>query len=269
MTADLVQLERLEAGLRASAESGREVIDALAFTVFASITSDDYLLSLAVPNDDPDDWAPSIDALRRAYRARGRRARLEYMSELHPTLAPALEAAGFQREISAPVMTLVAGDLGGPASPAGLAYRPLTAAEPERLEAFLRGQNVAYGGVGDEGSMAWYPQLMAGLESGTVMAAALERDGRPVAGASIVTGGGAGELAGVWTAPGERRQGFGYAVCQRLLADYFAAGHELCWLSAAEGALSVYARLGYRRVGTQLNYADGRTGRPATPPATP
>jgi ribosomal protein S18 acetylase RimI-like enzyme len=70
----------------------------------------------------------------------------------------------------------------------------------------------------------------------------------------IQIGAGTGELAGVWTDPQKRRQGLAYAVCRQLLAEYADAGFDLCWLSAAEGAQRLYEKLGFVRVGTQLNY---------------
>lgn len=132
-------------------------------------------------------------------------------------------------------------------------YQRLKADEPERLRAFLEGQNAAYGGSGGD-ALAWLPQLTDGLRSGVVLGAGLERGGTFVSGATVQIGGEIGELAGVWTQPDMQKQGLAFAVCQPLLSDLFAADYSLCWLSAAEGALGLYERLGFRSVGTQLNY---------------
>ena len=77
-----------------------------------------------------------------------------------------------------------------------------------------------------------------------------------VAGATIQIGGEIGELAGVWTAQEMRRQGLAFAVCHFLLREYFETGRSVCWLSAAEGALRLYEKLGFSRAGAQLNYGD-------------
>ena len=98
-----------------------------------------------------------------------------------------------------------------------------------------------------------------------MLGAGLWQEGDFVSGATVQMGGplstGVGELAGVWTRPGRQRRGLAFAVCQRLLEDSFAAGSEMCWLSAAEGAEGLYERLGFRRVGTQLNYSLAGGGR--------
>jgi predicted GNAT family acetyltransferase len=62
----------------------------------------------------------------------------------------------------------------------------------------------------------------------------------------------------VGTRPAFRRRGLAQAVCRRLLDTYFAGG-EMAWLSAAAGAEPLYARLGFRPVGTQLNFGNPRT----------
>ena len=259
--ADLATLRRLESGMRAAMSEGRERHPAGGLDVFLSSTSDNHLLSLGLPAvDGAPPWRPSIEALLAIYAPSGRRPRLEIFDELHPTLAPALEAAGFVLAMRAPLMALAPGDLADLAGVGGRAgaHRSLGHDDPDRLTAFLRGQSVAYGGSGADGeALAWLPSLLAGLERGTIMAAALELEGELVSGATLIFGGGVAELAGVWTEPRRRRQGLAFEVCRRLLADAFDRGLELGWLSAAEEGLGVYRRLGFERVGTQLNYEVG------------
>jgi ribosomal protein S18 acetylase RimI-like enzyme len=86
-----------------------------------------------------------------------------------------------------------------------------------------------------------------------VRAGAVDVAGTPVAGAVLQYGGGIAELAGVWTHPDHRRRGHARVACHALLAEAFAAGLPLAWLSAAEGALRLYEGLGFVRVGTQVN----------------
>ncbi len=247
-------LKRLERSLSDVGAQSREVVEADGFAVFLDPVSSAYLLSFAVPAElDPADWSPGIAALREVFESRGRRPRLEYFHELHTGLAWALEAAGFEQDTSAPVMALQREALTDlPTSVAG-DYVRFTTADEDRLEPFLRGQSLAYGGDGGEDALAWLPNLSAGLKAGRSWVAGLEQEGAFVSGA-VIQGGETGELAGVWTLPEHRKQGLAFHVCRRLLHDYFAKGHELCWLSAAEGALSLYERLGFERVGTQLNY---------------
>jgi ribosomal protein S18 acetylase RimI-like enzyme len=84
----------------------------------------------------------------------------------------------------------------------------------------------------------------------TVMAVAELGDG-PVAGGSHQPVGDVTEIVGVATLPAFRRRGLGGAVTGALVADALANGTELVFLSAGSDAVArVYARLGFRRVGT-------------------
>ena len=118
----------------------------------------------------------------------------------------------------------------------------------------MRRQSLAFGGLGDESSLSWFESLKTGLQQGSLFGAYLEQQGEIVSGA-IIQGKDDGELAGVWTLPSKQKQGLGYMLCQKLLSDYFARGQSLCWLSAAEEAQKLYANLGFKVVGTQLNMA--------------
>ena len=246
-------LQALEESFRAIGEQRREQVRVPGFDVFVDAHSDAYHLSFAVPIAGDAPWDEAVPAMRAAFEARGRRARLEYFEELHSDLAAVLTALGFQRDMSAPVLTLSAEDLAAPPQNVQGSYRTLT---PERagLEDFLRRQSLAYEGNGDDDALIWLDSMTAGLRAGKLLAAGLEVEGELVAGASVQIGGSVGELAGVWTLPEKQKRGFAFELCQRLLQDYFAAGSELCWLSAAEGALRLYQKLGFREVGTQLNY---------------
>lgn len=232
------------------------------FEVFLAPT-DDYLLNFAVPTTpDPDDWSPDVSSLDALFAGRGRWSRIEYFHELHPQLASALELVGFLQDSRAPVMVLEHDAFAPVAGPVMAPYRRLQRDDEAGARAFLSGQDVAYGAVGGA-ECPWLPTLMEGLRRKGMMAAGLEQEGEFIAGATIQIGGGVGELAGVWTAPSMRRQGLAYAVCRRLLGEYFEAGGDLCWLSSAEGASRLYEKLGFSRVGTQLNY--GRSSiRPAS-----
>jgi GNAT superfamily N-acetyltransferase len=215
----------------------------------------------------PPDWGPAVAGLLAAFAAANREPRTESFPELRPGLAEALEAAGLRREAEAPAMALAAAD--GPSSRGATAgaVRILDAATPPTLlEAFLCGVQAAFGAppAPDPGELA---QLRRDLAEGATLAAAwLEDGGRPVAGACLIGLGPEAELAGVWTDARHRRRGLATAVCAALLRRFFAAAGELAWLSAAgEGSEALYRRLGFARVGTQLNH--GPHG--ALPPSAP
>jgi ribosomal protein S18 acetylase RimI-like enzyme len=193
----------------------------------------------------------AIASLKETFRERGRVARLEYFHELYPDLKQCLLEGGFKLDMSAPVMTLTPRELSEPSNVAAT-YTVLT--EDKRLlERFLRCQSVAFGGTGGDDAHAWLPAMTDMLKSGELVGAVLEQDGEYVSGA-VIQGAEDGELAGVWTLPQKQRQGLSYMLCQRLLHDYFLGRQSLCWLSAAEGALRLYEKLGFRKVGTQLNF---------------
>ena len=247
-------LRRFEDNVRAVGSQEREVVRLAAFDLFFSPSAVEYL-SFALPRSpDPEVWAPHVAAMQAAFRERGKRPRLEYFEELHPRLDDLLEEASLVCQMRAPVMALRLERL--PAATAGVPgrYQPLDAEDAPLLVHYLRRQNVAYGDDDDARALDWLPSLRSGLSSGNVMGAAWRQGEAPVAGAVIQIGAGTGELAGVWTDPQKRRQGLAYAVCRQLLAEYADAGFDLCWLSAAEGAQRLYEKLGFVRVGTQLNY---------------
>lgn len=235
---------------------GRRAVRALpGFVACIDEASANPFLSVAVPDGaDPDDWAAALNALAAHFASAGRRARVEAFAELRPGLLAAADAAGWTRAMTAPVLVLEPGALAAPPLPSGGAYRPFDPEETGRIEAALRGQQVAFGGAADDaGALDWLPSLRAGLREGRVRSGAVDVAGAPVAGAVLQYGGGFAELAGVWTHPDHRRRGHARVACHALLAEAFDGGLPLAWLSAAEGALRLYEGLGFVRVGTQVN----------------
>jgi ribosomal protein S18 acetylase RimI-like enzyme len=241
-----IMLQRLERGFRATAAHDRRHISIPQFDVFLSQQSGDHH-SLAIPMADA---ASGIDALLETFAKHGRRARVEYFHDLYPGLAAALESQGFELEMNAPLMTLEPADLAKREAPPG--FRRLVPGDDALMEDFFRRQSVAFGGDGGDDALSWLPQIKAGLECGTIMAACILQDGRPVSGA-VIQGHDDAELAGVWTLPDFRKRGLAFAVCQSLLRDYFQT-RGLSWLSSAEDALRLYKKLGFKRVGSQRNY---------------
>jgi ribosomal protein S18 acetylase RimI-like enzyme len=83
------------------------------------------------------------------------------------------------------------------------------------------------------------------------VAAVAEIAGGPVAAGMHQPVGGVTEIVGVATLPALRRQGLGGAVTGALVEEALAGGAETVFLSAGSEAVSrVYARLGFRRIGT-------------------
>ena len=157
--------------------------------------------------------------------------------------------AGFEVDMSAPVMTLEATQLAKPTQSA--VCEPL---QNNRIEVtqFLRHQGIAFGGTDDQTGGQWLEPMLQSLEAGSVSGMWLNLKGEMVSGA-VIQGVQDGELAGVWTTPQHQAKGYAFALCLELLSRYFATGQDLCWLSAAEGAQRLYEKLGFAYAGTQLN----------------
>ena len=246
-------LEKLENSLRAVGANHRQTFQVDGFDLFIDPDSDDFYLSFAVPTSSTV-WQRSVEAMKDTFIEQGRRARLEYFHELHPGLKEVLEAEGFRLDMSAPVMALESESLSAFEEEQKGNYRQLGHLDGSQLQQALRYQSLAYGGDGGEGALNWYDSMLKGLKSNNLKVAVLEKDGDLVSGASIQIGAGLGELAGVWTHPEKQKQGFAFELCHELLKDYFTTGYDLCWLSAAEGAQRLYQKLGFKTVGTQLNF---------------
>lgn len=267
LKADTGLLARLAANVVAVGRRGRETAEVGRFHAFLSATSADYFMSFAVPRPvsgalgqprGPVRWAESIDRLTAHFVAHERALRLEFFHELHPTLATALEAAGLGLEKTASAMALVPRDF-RPPRPTALAVSSLEAGRAVGVKRFLAVQSDAFGVRIDSGPTGWRPILEAGLADGTMVAAIGEIGGQACCGAVLMIGGGGAELAGVGTLPAYRRHGYAADLCGRILAEHFHRSADPVWLSADdEIAAGLYGALGFKAVGTQLNY--GRRG---------
>ena len=239
--------------MREVAQQHRDLYSCGGFDLFIQPNSQDFFMNLAIPTSS-DNWQVSIQEMLEICNKKNRRARLEYFDELYPDLKTALESAGFKQDMQAPVMVLASKDFKLQTIEKQGIYRRLQAHESDMLERALRQQSLAYGGTGDDNALVWLPSLVNGLANSSVLVAVLEKDDF-VSGASIQIGAGIAELAGVWTHPNWQNRGFAFELCQHLISDYFAEGYDLLWLSAAEGAQRLYQKLGFSRLGTQLNYS--------------
>ena len=246
-------LARIEAGLRTTAAFGRAVTPVPGFTV-AIAPGGAAGLAVAVPAPDLADVGldRALTQVERVFMRSGVDPSIEYVEELHPTLASHAHERGWRSTMRAPLMLLDRLPAEPPSSDASVRFP--AAADGADLEAFLRGQGRAYGGDGDD-ALAWLSILRAGLTQGRIVVAALAVDGVLVAGASVQLGAAVGELAGVWTLPEARRRGYALKVCRAVVGRVLTAELAFCWLSAAPDATALYERIGFRHVGTQRNLA--------------
>ncbi len=242
-------IQLIENQLRAVAAQTRKLYRSDGFDIFIDPNSPTPHHSLAVPSHSPN-WPEAIHDMMQIFGQNQRQARLEYISEAHPELSTHLEAAGFECEMTAPVMVLDKGKLTHLTHRQGKLHA--LSADSPLLETFISEQNRAYG-MGDD-DMSWLPKLRQGLARKQVFVAVLEYEDRLVAGATVQLADTVGELAGVWTHTAYRKQGLAFELCQQLLTEFFHTG-SLCWLSAAEGAQRLYLKLGFENLAQQLNYA--------------
>ena len=237
-------LARIEAAMAAGAAQGRTVVDCSPLAVHLSPLPG-WVHSLAIPTSEVSDWTAAVGDMVDAFDEAQRVPRIEYFAGLHPTLHPALDAAGLDLDMEAPVMVR--------SGPSVLAP-PTIEAEPLRtdddLEAFVANQSIAYGG--DAFDTSWVCRLRDGLRNRTTTGATVTEGGEVVAGATVAWVDDIAELAGVWTLPTHRRQGLAAAVCAAAIADI--GSDTVLWLSAGPGTGTLYQRLGFRAIGTQLNF---------------
>ncbi len=249
-------LPRLAIQFATAVADGSEGFAVPGFKVHVWPTPDPFYRNVAIPTDPACTRPEAVAAMLAVFAARGRTPTVEYFAELWPGLAPVLAAHGLELDAPGQAMALAPPV---PWLPASTSARLLTAADPPPLIAdFLLGATRVFGQRAALLAPGELERFAAGLRRGTLAAAMVVEAGEAVAGASLIGAGAVAELAGVWTLPEHRRLGHARACCRLLLERFFAAGGEAAWLSVHEpGAGRLYAGLGFRRCGTQLNFTGG------------
>ncbi|WP_406864930.1 GNAT family N-acetyltransferase [Streptomyces sp. HUAS MG47] len=216
--------------------------------------------------------ADDVERVRARQRELGVPEALEWVDETTPGLRAAVEATGLAVHAH-PLMALDL-DADAPAGPAeppradGAVVRMLAADDPALLGAMCVPQ-LAFAdrgtAVGAAGAVELAERMREQAGAGTVgriarrieegltrQAAALEDDTVLCAGQHQPVGE-VSEIVGVGTLPAARRRGLGAAVTAALVADARARGVRTVFLSAGdEHVARIYARVGFRRVGTAL-----------------
>ncbi len=241
--------------MRDTARGFYDAVSVPPFTAFFSPRDPLRYLNYAIP-DEPagGDLRATLERLRAEFRERERLPRLEYVEGFAPGLGAALERAGFELELRAPLMTCSA------AAIAELSAVP-------RLEIVPAGHDVrAYVTIGrrgfgsgdepeatDEQVEAWRARRRP---EGLSLLGLL--DGEPVAvGAATPPLDGLSEVAGIAVLEHARGRGIGAAMTAAAAGAGVAHGAELAFLSpGSDGAQSVYERVGFRPAETSLYYAD-------------
>ncbi|MFD0358378.1 GNAT family N-acetyltransferase [Streptomyces sp. NPDC127110] len=188
----------------------------------------------------------------------------EWVAETTPSLRAAVEAAGLHVHAH-PLMAL---DAGAEPLPPHPEVRLLGADDP-LLRAAVAVPALAFGepgtalgtagpaelaaAVADPGSEERRARVSAMLADGRTTMAAAVRDGLVLCSGQYNPVGDVAEVVGVGTLPTARRQGLALGVTAALVAEARARGARTVFLSAGdEDVARIYARAGFRRVGTAL-----------------
>ncbi|MFF6952884.1 GNAT family N-acetyltransferase [Streptomyces iakyrus] len=210
-----------------------------------------------------------VQKVRARQRELGIPESFEWVAETTPALRAAAEESGLVVH-EHPLMVL---DPGTPAtdvdgSSGSVSVRIVGADDPV-LPGALAVPHLAFAEPGTHVGLAGTPQLAEAIDAcvadGTVERASMRiRAGLTVVAAAVEHGSalsagqhqplaGVSEIVGVGTLPAARRSGLARAVTAALVADARSRGAATVFLSAGDDDVArVYARLGFRRVGTAL-----------------
>jgi ribosomal protein S18 acetylase RimI-like enzyme len=208
--------------------------------------------------------AEDVVRVRTLQRSLGVPEALEWVQETTPSLLAAAEAAGLS-VLLAPLMVLDHSAWRPVPAPPGATVRLLAPDDAELARASaVAGIAFAAAGTADGAAGATQRdrhalrQTEADLdarrrrlrEGSTITAIAADQNG-PLSVGSHQPVGDVTEIVGVGPLPAARRRGLGAAVTSRLVEDADAGGIDVIFLSAgSEDVARVYARLGFRRIGT-------------------
>ncbi|HET6212109.1 MAG TPA: GNAT family N-acetyltransferase [Micromonosporaceae bacterium] len=213
--------------------------------------------------------AADVEAVRTRQREMGAPEAFEWLPHCVPSLAATIEAAGLS-VLYAPLMVLDHADLPAPILPAGVRVRLLDPDSPSFPADCAVRRAVAQIGFGAEGTargtagpaqrdaiLAPLPEAELAEEAsrahaGLIASAAAESTSDGVLASGVLQRvGDVAEVVGVATLPAARRRGLGAAVTAVLAEHARQAGVDLVFLAAgSEEIARVYARVGFRRIGT-------------------
>ncbi|MEE1751844.1 GNAT family N-acetyltransferase [Streptomyces sp. SP18CS02] len=212
--------------------------------------------------------AADVLRVRERQRELGLPESFEWVAESAPALRGAVEGAGLTVH-EHPLMALGAGEpTSRPGTAEGVVVRVVGPGDPV-LPSALALPHVAFAAPGtvvgtagaaelrqavaDHAGAGAVENLAERIKAGLTLVAVAESDGEVLCVGQHQPVGPVSEIVGVGTLPSARRRGLGQAVTAALVADARARGVETLFLSAGdEDVARVYARIGFRPVGTAL-----------------
>lgn len=256
----MIDIERIQAQLRAAVRLSHDAVTVPPFTCFFNPDSDATFANYAIP--DAPAGAGVESALRdvaELFQARQRRPRFEYLEAYAPDLAALLEQHGYQCEMRSLLMVCTPATLTPPPWPAGFTVEALTAATPiEVVQDLMTIQARAFGDPDTPRTSAEEAQQFRARFAALQLFLA-RLNGVAVSVASLTAPyDGIAELAGVATSPAFRRRGFAAVLTYAVTQAAFAQGIDQVFLTAANAeAGRAYARAGFTACGSGLAYLSG------------
>ncbi|MEO8609296.1 MAG: GNAT family N-acetyltransferase [Chloroflexota bacterium] len=247
-------LSAIQAYLRKAASLDRIVEHVGPFLATISPDTDNPYMNYAIPDDGVTPTASDVEGLIALYESHKRTPRLEYSTELAPTVEAALLAGGFSVEMFSPLMVYPPGHVCNMPIPAGIEL--LLPQSDEEIQGMFAAQDEAYGGTPTQRDQSALEKHLTFLKDGGLSVLAWEiSSGEP-------TGGGVctmpfdhtTELAGIGVRPAFRRRGIAGAMTAWLAQKANAAGTRHVFLMAAGvDEARIYARAGFEQIGNMLH----------------
>lgn len=255
-------LQRIEEINVKVAALGRDVIAVGSFQALIDPATDLTWLNYAVPVEPlgkKAEVAEVLEELREVFTQCDRTLRFEFTESLWQMLPEVLEEAGLQLEARHPMLLCTPADF-QPYQALGVEVRLLTTDDDtDTLSTFILVRNQGfYQELAEPPTEAEIADLHEQIQMGQMGCAMAFLDGIP-AGVGVTTTPllGVCELAGVTTLLALRRRGVAATLCSFLVKEHFENSGDLVWLSAGNAiAKSTYERIGFRVVGSRLNYID-------------
>jgi GNAT superfamily N-acetyltransferase len=243
--------QRIQEYLRVSAAKDREAERIGPF--LATFTPYDPIIYLnyAIPDAGAEPTADDVSELVKAFAARDRIPRLEYLPGLAPAVEPALLAAGFTVEQRVPLMEWKRPGPSAPSVPEDIEL--ITPEFDDELLGLLTAQHEAFDDDPPRAEQVAAARRFA--ESGGIQILARDTaSGAPVGGGvAVPVRDGISELAGIAVRPGYQKRGIGGAITLQLSRTARGAGADIVFLTPGGDAQErVYARVGFHRTDTML-----------------
>lgn len=245
------RMARIQAAIRTDARRSRNVEQIGPFLATFTREDDNPFLNYALPDEGAIPSTMDVRALVSAYRERFRKPRLEYLPSLAPKVEPALLAEGFGIEGRLPLMTSVRSSLLSRAVVPGIEL-----VAPASVTEFRDAASAQWEAYAERGEA---PQrVVDGLrrtaEGGGGVVLARDATTHEPAGAGICTAPHRGftELSSIGVRERFRRRGIAGAMAGWLGSEALERGVE-CVFLMADGAVSIYARVGFLLDGEVLH----------------